>query len=222
VAALLLECSDADIVLADDAASPAGVPAKSVSLSEIARAAHFLTAGPLPPGLEAGLDASATYDPPAITFANGCHVAVVRVDREVGTVQLLRYLVVHDCGRVINPLLVDGQLRGAVAQGIGSALSEQLVYDGAGQLLTGSLMDYPLPRAADVPDIDVLHLDNPSPSTEGGFKGVGESGIIGAPAAIVNAIADAVPAAGAELTTLPVTPERLWRSLTRAPAPDAT
>ena len=224
VAALLLECSDADIVLADDAASPAGVPAKSVSLAEIARAAHFLTAGPLPPGLEAGLDASATYDPPAITFANGCHVAVVRVDREVGTVEVLRYLVVHDCGRVINPLLVDGQLRGAVAQGIGSALSEQLVYDAAGQLLTGSLMDYPLPRAADVPDIDVWHLDNPSPSTEGGFKGVGESGIIGAPAAIVNAIADAVPSIGSELTTLPVTPERLWRSLTagsgggRAPA----
>lgn len=215
VAARLLECSDADVVLADDAASPAGVPARRISLEAIARAAHFLTAGAVPPGLEAGLEASAIYDPPPVTFANGCHVAVVRVDREVGTVEVLRYLVTHDCGRVVNPLLVDGQLRGAVVQGIASALSEQLVYDDAGQLLTGSLMDYPLPRADAFPDIDVAHLDNPSPTTEGGFKGVGESGIVGAPAAIANAIADAVPSIGSELTALPVTPERLWRWLAR-------
>jgi carbon-monoxide dehydrogenase large subunit len=131
----------------------------------------------------------------------------------VGTVQILKYVVVHDCGRVINPMLVDGQVQGAVAQGIGSTLGEQLVYDAGGQLLTGSLMDYPLPRASDVPDVDQVGLDNPSPSTEGGFKGIGESGIIGAPAAIANAVADAVPHVGPDLTTLPINPERLWRLL---------
>jgi carbon-monoxide dehydrogenase large subunit len=216
VAAQLLECGADDVVLAGDAAHPAGVPARRIALAEIARAAHFLTAGTVPAGIEAGLEASAIYDPPAVTFANGCHVAVVRVDREVGTVTLLRYLVTHDCGRVVNPLLVDAQLHGAVAQGVASALSEQLVYDGAGQLLTGSLMDYPLPRADHLPDIEIAHLDNPSPTTEGGFKGVGESGIVGAPAAIANAIADAVPEIGHEICALPMTPERVWQWIAAA------
>lgn len=213
VAGLLMECSDKDIVLANNTASVVGASALSVSLEEIARAAYYLTAGPLPPGVEAGLEATAIYDPPPITFANGCHIVVVKVDRDVGTVKILRYLVIHDCGRVINSILLDGQIRGAVAQGIGSALSEQLVYDVGGQLLTGSLLDYPLPLAIDVPEVELVDLGHPSPSTDGGFKGIGESGIIGAPAAIANAIADAVPAVGPELITLPITRERLWQLL---------
>lgn len=221
VAAALLECAADDILLADNAAYPIGVPERRIPLTEIARAAHFLTSGTVPAGIEAGLEASAIYDPPPVTFANGCHVAVVRVDREVGTVTLLRYLVTHDCGRVVNPLLVDAQLHGAIAQGVASALSEQLVYDDAGQLLTGSLMDYALPRADHLPDIELAHLDNPSPTTEGGFKGVGESGIVGAPAAIANAIADAVPSIADEICALPITTERLWRWLALAKERDA-
>lgn len=216
LAAALLECAPEDIVLENDGASPIGVPNHRIPFAQLARVAYYLTAGPLPPGVEPGLEATAIYDPPPITFANGCHIAVVQVDRESGAVRVLRYVVAHDCGRVINPLLVAAQIQGAVVQGIGSALGEELVYDLDGQLLTASLLDYPLPRADDVPFVELVHLESPSPSTEGGFKGVGESGIIGAPAAIGNAIADALPAVGPRITAVPITPERLWRLLSTA------
>jgi carbon-monoxide dehydrogenase large subunit len=219
IAALLMECSENDVVLEGGMASIVGVPDKGVSLAEIAKVGHYLTPGPLPSGVQAGLEATAIYDPPPITFANGCHIAVVQLDREVGTVRILRYLVVHDCGRVINPLLVDGQVRGGVAQGIGSALSEELFYDPGGQLLTSTLLDYPLPHATDVPEIESIGLENPGNATEGGFKGIGESGVIGAPAAIANAIADAAPEIASVLTALPITTERLWRLLESARTP---
>ena len=127
-----------------------------------------------------------------------------------------RFVVVEDCGRIINPLIVEGQAIGGVAQGIGAALLEEIVYGEDGQLLTGSLMDYLVPTAAEVPAIEVVHLERPSPTTLGGFKGVGEGGTIGAPAAIANAIADALAPLGVEITELPVTPERLFRLIARA------
>jgi carbon-monoxide dehydrogenase large subunit len=135
------------------------------------------------------------------------------VDVETGEVRLLRYAVVEDCGRLINPAIVDGQVRGGVAQGIGGALFEECAYDGAGQLLTASLMDYLVPGTAEVPDIQVDHLETPSPFTVGGFKGVGEAGTAGAPGAILNAVNDALAPFGARVRHQPITPERVLRAL---------
>ena len=126
-----------------------------------------------------------------------------------------RFVVVEDCGRIINPLIVEGQAIGGVAQGVGAALLEEVLYDDDGQLLTGSLMDYLVPTAAEIPPVEVVHLERPSPTTLGGFKGVGEGGTIGAPAAVANAIADALQPLGIELSELPVTPDRLFRLLSR-------
>jgi carbon-monoxide dehydrogenase large subunit len=136
------------------------------------------------------------------------------VDGETGRVAVRSYVVVEDCGTVINPMIVEGQIHGAVAQGIGEALTERLVYDESGQLLTGSLMDYALPTAADLPSFALGHLDTPSPLTPGGHKGMGEGGTIGAPAAIANAVADAVKPLGIQVTAMPILPETLAR---RAP-----
>jgi len=131
-------------------------------------------------------------------------------------VRLLKYAVVEDCGRIINPAIVDGQVRGGVAQGIGGALYEECVYDGAGQLLTASLMDYLMPSTAEVPDILVDHLETPSPFTVGGFKGVGEAGTAGAPGAVMNGVNDALRPLGARITRQPMTPERILRALRAA------
>jgi aerobic carbon-monoxide dehydrogenase large subunit len=131
------------------------------------------------------------------------------VDRESGRVVVREYTVVEDCGPVINPMIVEGQIHGALAQGIGEALSERLVYDGDGQLLTGTFMDYAMPAAADLPSFTIGHLETPSPLTPGGYKGMGEGGTIGAPAAIANAVADAVRPLGHTITRLPVRPEEL-------------
>ena len=137
------------------------------------------------------------------------HVATVEVDAETGRVAVRDYVVVEDCGPVINPMIVRGQIHGALAQGIGEALGERLVYDEAGQLLTGTLMDYALPAAADLPSFDIGHRETPSPLTPGGYKGMGEGGTIGAPAAIANAVADAVAPLGVAVTALPILPEHL-------------
>jgi carbon-monoxide dehydrogenase large subunit len=130
-------------------------------------------------------------------------------------VRVLRYLVVEDCGRIINPLIVEGQAIGGVVQGVGAALLEEVVYDDAGQLLTASLLDYLVPTASEAPQVEVLHLERPSPTTLGGFKGVGEGGTIGAPAAIAGAVADALHSLGAEVTELPISAERLFRLMHR-------
>jgi carbon-monoxide dehydrogenase large subunit len=136
-------------------------------------------------------------------------VAAVEVDAATGRVSLRRYVVVEDCGPVVNPTIVEGQIHGAVAQGLGEALQEEIVYDGEGQLLTGTLMDYALPRADDVPAFDVGHMETPSPIMPGGVKGMGEGGTIGAPAAVANAVADALRARGVRITALPIRPESL-------------
>jgi carbon-monoxide dehydrogenase large subunit len=152
---------------------------------------------------------SESYDLPGPTFSGAVHVAAVEVDADTGRVAIRDYTVVEDCGPVINPMIVAGQVHGALAQGIGEALSERLVYDADGQLLTGTLMDYAVPAAADLPSFRLGHLETPSPLTPGGYKGMGEGGTIGAPAAIANAVADAVRPLGVAVTRLPVRAEVL-------------
>src|SRR2546430_9420386 len=155
--------------------------------------------------------------PPGPTFSGAVHVAVVEVDPETGRVAIRRYALVEDCGPVINPMIVDGQVHGAVAQGIGEALLERVVYDDGGQLLTGTLMDYALPRADDIPAFEISHLETPSPLMPGGLKGMGEGGTIGAPAAIANAVADAVRGLGVRVTQLPIRPEIIIHFIGKRP-----
>jgi carbon-monoxide dehydrogenase large subunit len=144
-----------------------------------------------------------------MTHANSTHLATVEVDCATGQVQIDRYIVVEDCGTIINPRVVDGQIQGGVAQGIGSALLEEIVYDDAGQVLTGTLMDYLAPTATDVPRVEIAHIESPSPLTAGGFKGMGEGGAIAPPATIANAVADALAPLDARVNRIPLTPERV-------------
>ena len=178
-----------------------------LGIAELAHLAHtpFL---PLPPGVEPGLEVHAAYDPPGVPVSCAAHAALVEVDRLTGAARVLRYVVAEDCGPIVNPAAVDGQIRGAVAQGIGCALLESVDYDEGGQHRSATLMDYLVPSVGDVPPIDIVHLETPSPFTESGIKGMGESGIIGAPAAVVNAVLDALDAEPAEIE-LPLTPERI-------------
>lgn len=215
VASRLSEVPEQDLELADGA-----VRRKSggVVLAPINDIAHRIIATPgnLPPGEGPGLEATAHYEPPPSTHANATHIATVEVDVQTGLVKLLRYLVVEDCGTIINPLVVDGQIQGGVAQGIGTALYERLLYDENGQLLTGTLMDYLVPTAADVPRVEIGHIESPSPYTPKGIKGMGEGGAIAPPAAIANAVADALAPFGVRVNELPLTPERVLGYIERA------
>ncbi len=207
LAATRLEASAQDIVLAYGRAVVRGAPDHGVAIADLARLAYSPPAGGLPPGLVPGLEATIYFDPPGQSFSGAVHVAAVEVDPDTGRVTVTRYVVVEDCGPIINPLLVEGQIHGAVAQGLGEALFEELVYDEDGQLLTATLMDYALPTADTVPAFEIGHLEIPSTLMPGGFKGMGEGGTIGAPAALANAVADAV-GQGA-VTGLPLRAERL-------------
>lgn len=178
-----------------------------LGIAELAQIAHT-PFQPFPAGVEPGLEVHAAYDPPGVPVSCAAHLALVEVDRRTGAARVLRYVVAEDCGPIVNPAAVDGQIRGAVAQGIGCALLESVDYDEGGQHRSATLVDYLVPSAGDVPDIDIVHMETPSPFTEGGIKGMGESGIIGAPAAVVNAVFDALGAEPAEVV-LPLTPERI-------------
>jgi carbon-monoxide dehydrogenase large subunit len=169
--------------------------------------------------MDPGLEASGYVHVPQSTYSNGAHAAVVEVDAETGTVRILRYVAVDDCGVMINPLVVEGQIHGGIVHGIGNALIEEIVYDATGQLATGTLMDYALPRATDVPSLEVHHVVTPSPLNPLGIKGAGEGGTLPAPAAIANAVADALRPLGVEVSEMPLTRERLWRRV-RAAARD--
>ena len=147
------------------------------------------------------------------TFTNGAHLAVVEIDVDSGRVRVLRYVAVDDCGRIVNPALVEGQIAGGIAQGLGGALMEHCAYDDAGQPLCGTLMDYAVPTAADVPPLELHHLETPAPSIAGGYKGAGEAGTTGAPAAILNAVNDALAPFGAAVTDQPITAERVLRAI---------
>jgi CO/xanthine dehydrogenase Mo-binding subunit len=161
---------------------------------------------------EPGLEVRGYFSPPRSTFANGMHAAIVETDPDTAEIRILRYAVVHDCGRVINPMVVEGQIHGGVAQGVGGALYERMVYDENGQLLNASFMDFLMPYATEVPRIETAHLETPSPLNPLGIKGAGESGITGVGAAIASAIDDAIGIPGA-VTELPVTPQRLRQIL---------
>ena len=199
-----LEAAAADIVLEAGRAYVRGFPERAVGIAELAYLAYSPPRGGLPPELGPGLSATIYFDPPGPTFSGAVHVAAVEVDRATGRVRVQRYVVVEDCGPVVNPTIVEGQIHGAVAQGLGEALLESIVYDAEGQLLTATLMDYALPRADDVPAFEIGHLETPSPLMPGGIKGMGEGGTIGAPAAVANAVADAVRPLGVRVTGLPI------------------
>jgi CO/xanthine dehydrogenase Mo-binding subunit len=149
-------------------------------------------------------------------FSNAAHCCLVEVDRRTGQIRILKYVVVHDCGRELNPAIVEGMVHGSTVHGIGAALLEEFRYDERGQLLTATLMDYLKPTALDVPDIEVDHLESPSPFTPLGAKGVGEGGAIPGPAAVANAVEDALATLGVVVRSLPITPERVWRWLGEA------
>jgi aerobic carbon-monoxide dehydrogenase large subunit len=211
LAAGALEAHAADLELRDGRVTVRGVPERGVPVAELARLAHALPAGGAPPAVPPGLEVTEPFDPPGAAFSGAVHVAVVEVDAETGRVSVRDYAVVEDCGPVINPLIVEGQIHGALAQGIGEALGEELVYDDTGQLVTGTLMDYPVLVAGALPFFAVGHLETPSPHTPGGVKGMGEGGTVGAPAAIANAVADALRPFGVPVTRLPIRPEAISR-----------
>jgi carbon-monoxide dehydrogenase large subunit len=211
VAGHLLEASAGDLELQDGKVSVRGSPDSFIEVAEVARAAH-LEAQLLPEGEAGTLDASAGFDPPG-TFSNATHGVVVEIDPETGDVRIERYVVAEDCGVMINPMIVEGQVRGGVAQGIAAALYERFVYDEEGQPVTSTLMDYLVPTATEIPPIEIIHLETPCEFTETGAKGVGEGGTMGAPAAVACAVADALAHLDVEIDHLPVTPDRLLAAI---------
>lgn len=210
IAAGTLEVAVEDIEQRDDVFSVRGAPDRSITFKEIARAAH--TPG-LPDGMELGLEETDFFTPKGRTFPFGVHVAIVEIEPETGTLKVKRYLAVDDCGPLINPRLVEDQVIGGLAQGFGQALQEQIVYDESGQLLTGTLMDYGPPKAAQLPNFETSHTVTPSPFNPLGVKGVGEAGTTGAPPALVNAAIDALKPFGVTHLDMPLTAERLWRAI---------
>jgi carbon-monoxide dehydrogenase large subunit len=214
VAAHLLEAAVEDMDYADGKFFVKGSPGKSKTIQDVALMAHV--AWNMPAGVEPGLEASAFYDPPNFTYPFGSHLAVVELDPETGQVDVIRYVAVDDCGPQINPMIVEGQVHGGVVQGIGQALWEQAVYDKNGQLLTGSMLDYALPRADRLPNIEVLSTVTPSPHHPLGVKGIGEAGTIASTAAVYNAVVDALSPFGVETINMPFTPERVWQAIQQA------
>jgi carbon-monoxide dehydrogenase large subunit len=211
IAAALLEADAADVVPVRGGFHVAGVAARQVSWPRVADAAYGVNT--LPPGENPGLEATTFFQPEGEVWSFGSVVAVVRVERETGAVALERLTWVDDAGTIVNPLLAEGQLHGALAQGLGQALWEEIVYDGDGQLLTGTLMEYAVPRASDVPRPDLHKTLTPSPRNPLGAKGLGEAGCIAIPPAIVNAVVDALAPFGVTHLDMPLTAEKIWRAL---------
>ena len=214
IAAHLLEAAVEDMDYDDGKFFVKGSPDSSKTIQDIALMANV--AWNMPEGVEAGLEATTFYDPPNFVFPYGAHLAVVEVDAESGNVELKRYVAVDDCGPQINPVIVEGQVHGGIVQGIGQALWEEGVYDDDGQLLTGTMLDYALPRADRLPDIEVHSTVTPSPHHPLGVKGIGEAGTIASTAAVYNAVIDALAPLGVEAVNMPLTPERVWRSIQAA------
>ncbi len=213
LAAHLIEAAPEDIEYEDGKFFVKGAPSRSKTIQDIALMANV--AWNMPAGMEAGLEATSFYDPPNFVYPFGAHIAVVEVDRETGKVDMKRYVAVDDCGPQINPVIVEGQVQGGVVQGIGQALWEGAVYDDSGQLITGSLLDYAIPRADVLPDIDVLSTVTRSPHHPLGVKGIGEAGTIASTAAVYNAVIDALEPFGVDNLTMPLTPERVWRAMNK-------
>ena len=203
-------------------ASRCAAPIAASSFAEVADAAYH--GAVIPKDGAPGLEATVFHDPPDTNDPQAMHLAVVVVDPETGVVTITDYFAADDCGVVINPMIVEGQVHGGLAQGIGQAMMEHVVYDASGQLLTGSFMDYAMPRASDLPIFHTAFIATPAPSNPLGVKGGSESGTIGAPAAIGNAVVDALWHLGVRHVELPITPERVWRALVgaRGRAPNET
>jgi carbon-monoxide dehydrogenase large subunit len=209
IAAHQLEAAEEDLEYAGGAFRVKGSPTKELALGAIAFEAF--TAHNLPEGVEPNLEAQVTWDPPNFTFPFGTHIAVVEVDEDTGRVELVRYVAVDDCGNQVNPMIVEGQLHGGIAQGVAQALFEEAVYDESGTLQSASLADYLVPSAAELPSFTLDHTVTPSPTNPLGVKGVGEAGTIGSAPAVINAIVDALAPFGVVDVPMPATPERVWR-----------
>jgi carbon-monoxide dehydrogenase large subunit len=208
-AAHLLEAAEVDLEASNGVVRVVGTD-RTLTFKAIAKAVYSQM-GRIPREKREDLEATETYDPYFGTAASATHLAVVEVDRDTYGVTVSRYIVAEDCGRIINPMIVDGQVHGAVAQGIGAALLEEIVYDADGQIVTASLADYLIPTASTIPPMSIVHLEVELPNTLGGFRGMGEGGTIGAPAAIANAVSDALSPLGLAVRTLPITPERIYQ-----------
>ncbi len=198
-----------------------GSPGKAMPLAAIAFEAF--TAHNLPDGMEPNLEAHTTYDPPNFSWPFGTHICVVEVDTETGAVEVLKYVAVDDCGVQVNPLIVEGQVHGGVIQGLAQALFEEAVYDSDGNLKSGTLTEYLVPAASDVPSLTLGHTVTPSPTNQLGVKGIGEAGTIGAAPAVINAVVDALSHLGVRDVPMPASPQTVWNAIrhrTRRPASD--
>jgi carbon-monoxide dehydrogenase large subunit len=211
IAGHMLEAAPEDLTIEGGTIAVRGAPGRTLTVTDVARLAYRPASGTLPDGVDPALEATHYYDPPPATFSNGTHLAVVEVDAETGLVEVLRHVVVEDCGRMVNPMIVEGQTHGAVAQGIGSALYEDFAYDDNAQPLTTSFMDYLIPGPMEVPAVEVIHMETPPAVSVSGFKGMAEGGTIGSAAAVANAVADALAPLGVEVRELPLTPDRIHR-----------
>jgi carbon-monoxide dehydrogenase large subunit len=214
IGAHLLEASPEDVVVQGGKVFVKGVPEKAKAFGEISMAAYL--ASNLPEGMEPGLEATTYYDPPNFTFPFGTHIAEVEVDPETGSIEILRYSACDDCGRQINPMIVEGQLHGGITQGIGQALYETAVYDNNGQLLSGSMMEYHVPTAADVPAFALDHTVTLTKTNPLGVKGIGEAGTIASTPAMVNAVIDALSPLGIRHLDMPLTAEKVWQAIRKA------
>ncbi|MDI3257051.1 MAG: molybdopterin-dependent oxidoreductase [Kyrpidia sp.] len=209
IAAHMLEVSEEDVEFADGKFQVKGVPTRQVTFQNVVLQAHL--AWNLPAGVEPGLEAQAFYDPVNFCYPFGAHACVVEVDVETGQIKVLRYVAVDDCGPVINPMIVEGQVHGGIVQGMGQALWEGAVYDEQGQLVTGSFMDYAMPKARFFPSFETAHTVTPAPHNPLGVKGIGETGTIAATPAVVNAVVDALAPFGVADLEMPLTPEKIWK-----------
>lgn len=209
IAGHMLEAAPDDLLLQDGEVKVAGTD-RAIAIAKVARAAY--TQSHRYEESEPGLTETGTYDPPG-TFSNACHIAIVEVDVETGGVRVEKFLVAEDAGRIINPKIADGQVHGGIAQGIGNALLEEIIYDETGTILTSTLADYLPPTAHEMPPIELHHLETPSTTSITKAKGLGEGGCIGAPAAVINAINDALMPFGVEIDELPATPQRIRAAL---------
>ena len=235
IAADLLEASPDDLEIANGRVSVRGAPASALTLGALATVANPIRyaygkeatdaalrlvkprpGAVLAPDEEPGLEAHGYYAPPHATFASGCHAVIVEVDPATGEVKIIKYAVHHDCGRMINPTIVEGQIRGGVAQGVGGALYERIVYDGEGQPLTTTFMDFLMPTAMEVPSIEIVHTETPSPLNPLGVKGVGEAGAIPGPALLAEAVDDALAPFGVRVREMPLGPDRLRQLIAAA------
>jgi carbon-monoxide dehydrogenase large subunit len=209
VASEMLEAAEHDLELADGKVHVVGAPGLSVSLGQIAAKLDGMSGIPMLPGVEPGLTATAYYEARKATFANGTHLAEVEVDIETGRTRITRYVVAHDCGRLINPMIVEGQVRGGVVHGIGNALFERMQYNENGEPVTTNYADYLLPTAPEVPRIEIVHFESPSPLNPIGVKGAGEGGTIPAAACVIAAIEDALKPFRITIAEHPVSPARI-------------